>query len=801
MSNISIYASHDSSICVSTGPGEYKIYEMERLLKERYCRINNREDFKESLEMVKEIIKKDCGIDSFEKCYYGQFFAGKEVEQKGIFSNIFGVTEFEEIGHHLSHAATALYQSDFDKCLILSFDGGGHDADGVSFFNIFIADKSKNEITRLSKVKLDLGNPYSLLAEPISEVRKGNFLSYAGKVMGLTAYGKVRLELVENMKKFYRTQVFTGSRGQLLQFGKTIGLDFNQNTLSGETGYDLAATSQHVFEELALEQLLPFVEKYKLPVCVTGGCALNVLFNQRLKDELPVDVFVPPNPNDCGLSLGNMLLKEPPKGKIKITYSGFNILDIDRLPEYAIKYNAKKVKIGDLVPLLKSGKIIGVVRGGSECGPRALGNRSILCDPSYENMKDTLNKKVKFREWFRPFAPITREEDISEYFNFKGESTYMTYAPEVVEKHKNDLMSITHKDGTARVQTVTREQNSFIYDLLTEFKKEDKIGVLLNTSFNIKGRPILTTIEDAIYNLENTNMDYVLIEDFLFKKKNMKYIITAKNIREKVHITNPVLRTEICTELIMPRLKLMELLNTGKITRHDTIVTRIDRKCLYENIFDNVIDWEDYLKTKGEIDNKNIIDLASQILSLDKTLPYKPFYRRFEEDKNEILNINLSDLSNFDIENPYICLLVRKTPNHAEKNLDDNYWSNFINKFTEETKGKYNVFIFGQGVSNLSESKNVFYIDKFQDWCSIMNKENCKHLISTISGGVYPIFFTGHKDCKMTIIDNTKTVKLHSESPSFYHECINFTGIKKEILEYAPNAEELTKKITRDGNI
>lgn len=516
--SISIYASHDSSICISTGPGEYKIFEFERLLKERYCRVNIRDDFESTLVAIRDIIKEKYGIESFDKCYFGQFLAEKKEEQINMFSKIFGPKEFDEVGHHLSHAATALYQSDFDKCLIVSFDGGGFDDDGVSTFNVFLGDKKKKEITRLKKINLDLGNPYSLMAVPVSEVRKGNFLSYAGKIMGLTAYGNVREEWVDSMKHFYRTQVFTGSHGQLHAFGNNIGINLQQDALSGQDSYDLAATSQFVFEELALEQIMPFIQDYGLPVCVTGGCALNVLFNQRLRDEIEYPVFVPPNPNDCGLSLGHLLLREPPEGKITVTYSGFDILDIDKLPEYAIKYNAKKVGVKDLVPLLKGGKIIGVVRGGSECGPRALGNRSILCDPSYDNMKDILNKKVKFREWFRPFAPITMEEHVEEYFHFSGESTYMTYAPRVKENYQKELLSITHEDGTARVQTVTREQNKFIYDLLSEFKKEQGIGVLLNTSFNIKGKPILTTIEDAIYNLENTEMDYVLVEDFLFAK-------------------------------------------------------------------------------------------------------------------------------------------------------------------------------------------------------------------------------------------------------------------------------------------
>ena len=164
------------------------------------------------------------------------------------------------------------------------------------------------------------------------------------------------------------------------------------------------------------------------------------------------------------------------------------------------------------------GKIIGVVRGNSEHGPRALGNRSILCYPIYSEMKDILNKKVKNREWYRPFAPVVRLEDVDKYFDFSGESRWMSFCPTVKKEYSELLTSITHVDGTARIQTVTREQNEWLYNLLTKLSEKTGIGVLLNTSFNVDGKPILSKYSDAIHVFETTQMDGLILNNFYRKK-------------------------------------------------------------------------------------------------------------------------------------------------------------------------------------------------------------------------------------------------------------------------------------------
>jgi carbamoyltransferase len=273
------------------------------------------------------------------------------------------------------------------------------------------------------------------------------------------------------------------------------------------------------FENVFIENIMGFISKYpNLPIILVGGCALNIILNTRLKKELNRDIFVPPNPNDCGIASGLILNYLKPNEPVDLTYSGVNVLDEDLLMNYVEDSWMKQLNISEVINDLVSGKIIGVVRGNSEHGPRALGNRSIICYPIFRGMKDILNQKVKNREWYRPFAPVVRLEDVSKYFDFSGESRWMSFCPKVRDEWREKLSSITHVDGTARVQTVTREQNEWLYDLLTELDKKTGIGVLLNTSFNVNGKPILSKYSDAINVYQNSNMDCLILENFYRKK-------------------------------------------------------------------------------------------------------------------------------------------------------------------------------------------------------------------------------------------------------------------------------------------
>jgi carbamoyltransferase len=324
------------------------------------------------------------------------------------------------------------------------------------------------------------------------------------------------------MKEYYLAKPDGNNYLGLLKIlSEKTGLVFDKsNRLEGQEAWDLAKTSQIAFEEITLELIKPFLDEYpNIPLIMVGGCALNILFNTRLKEELDRPVFVPPNPNDCGIASGLLLSKMKPERAIDLTYAGIPILDEENLWS-VLEHNwrSEPLNIDNLVDFIISGKIVGVARGNSEHGPRALGNRSIICDPTKPDMKDILNAKVKHREWYRPFAPVVRLEDVSKYFEFEGESRWMGFCPKVREEWRETLVSITHVDGTARVQTVTKEQNPWLYDLLTKFEEKTGVGVLLNTSFNVDGKPILSTLRDALEVYNKTELDALVLQNYFIRK-------------------------------------------------------------------------------------------------------------------------------------------------------------------------------------------------------------------------------------------------------------------------------------------
>jgi len=405
--------------------------------------------------------------------------------------------------------------------LIISFDGGGNDG----FFNVYLA-KDRNNIELLDKYNLDLGFPYMSFGDYLGDIRKepalniGN-LVYAGKIMGLCSYGNVNEEWLPHFENYYRKKPDgLNYRDYLKDLGKETGLVFDiNNRITGQTAWDLSKTSQIAFENVFMEMAQPFLDKYpNLPLITVGGCALNILLNTKLEKTLDRDVFVPPNPNDCGIAAGMILNHIKPKTAIDLTYAGTKVLDKHTLMSHVEERRAKELDIKTLSQDLSDGRIVGVVRGTSEHGPRALGNRSIICNPAYPDMKDILNAKVKNREWYRPFAPVNRLEDVEKYFNFSGESKWMSFCPTVKKEWREKLTSITHVDGTARVQTVTYEQNPWLYNLIGEFEKISGIGVLLNTSFNVNGKPILSRYTDALQVYDKTKMDGLVLSDYYFKK-------------------------------------------------------------------------------------------------------------------------------------------------------------------------------------------------------------------------------------------------------------------------------------------
>ena len=512
---VSIFAGHDANISFyNAKTNKYYTIEIERLVQKRYFRLhvdNDPQYQKEILEQCRDIAESEWGI---ENDYEAVLISSDGFVQTDP-REIFNTEQIKTVArHHETHAAATFYQSPFKEALIVSYDGGGDDG----HFNVYSANNMG--VRFLNRIDSDFGGGYLLCGSLVREVgeKSRHQLALAGKLMGLCGYGKVIPEFVPAFEEFFFDRDYeklsNWTNLPLKNVKKPWKDPLTNWAFEGQYAYDIAATAQEGFENAFFEVL----DRYdpNIPLCLCGGAALNVLVNEKIKEKYDRPLYVPPNPHDGGLSLGHLFMYREPTERVDITYSGLPLLDRNKLPEYIEKYNAKKVNKKEIAEIIKDGKIIGLVYGDSEVGPRALGNRSIVCDPNIADMKDILNSKVKFREWYRPFAPFCKKEDAHKYFdspNFDN-LEYMSYAPKV---KVDTLPSITHVDGTARLQTVTEESHSHFYELLTEFGKISETNVLLNTSFNIRGYPILSTIKDALYALENTEMDYVVIEDYLFE--------------------------------------------------------------------------------------------------------------------------------------------------------------------------------------------------------------------------------------------------------------------------------------------
>jgi carbamoyltransferase len=512
---IALNGSHDCSFTFVDADGNLRIYEYERFTRKRYCAFSkafdhvlygsNDQDRDRFIKFLKTRLK-DTDI---RHILYHDLFPQDFDYLRSQFPNV----EFVYCNHHESHAYSSVHGSGMDRCLILSIDGGGHDNGQLTMTNLFMYENG--QLRLLDKPGIDFGTPYRFSSFYISEIPSpgDGDLSESGKFMGLSAYGRVRQEWVAPFRSFY-------GHINLHRLSHDLGLPHQRKSLQGQAAWDLAATSQKVFEDLLFEYITPFIETHRADVIVTGGCGLNVLFNQKLYSYLKdrgMRIYVPPNPNDCGLSYGMWISRFRDEGKGEMVFSGMEVLDPGNLPRLGIGRRSEILDLNSVLSGLREGMIYGVVDGNSEVGPRALGHRSIICNPAIGDMKDILNMKVKFREWFRPFAPVCLAEDKDKYFIDASDSPYMSYAPEVRHEYRALLPAITHVDGSSRLQTV--QGHGLFGDILRAMKENGMVPVLLNTSFNIKGRPILTTIEDAFQVLDETQLDALIYEGRVYYKK------------------------------------------------------------------------------------------------------------------------------------------------------------------------------------------------------------------------------------------------------------------------------------------
>ncbi len=466
--------------------------------------------------------------------------------------------------HHISHAASSYYSSPFNESTIITIDGIG---DGIT---TSIGIGKNNEIKILKEIYFphSLGLLYSAFTAFLGfEINDGEY-----KVMGMAPYGKPKyVEKVKKLIKLYsdgsfelnmdyfefhysttrtynkkfeelfgkprepNSKFFTSSTPYPSYFGKKPS-NYEQLCKENEYYADIAASVQAVLEEAMINLANAAYKETGIDrLCLAGGVALNSVANYKIFKNTPFkEIYIQPAATDAGGALGcafyvyNKLSNNPRRFVMEHVYWGeqYNESEIKKyLEENNIKYTYEKdEKLTDIVvDEISKGEVVGWFQGRFEWGPRALGNRSILADPRRQDMKDIVNTKIKFREPYRPFAPSVLLEKTEEYFDIKQPQKhyplrFMLYVVDVKENKREIIPAVTHVDGTGRIQTVSKDTNPKYYNLIKKFEEATGVPVILNTSFNLKGEPIVNSPEDAIKTFYKSEMDTLILENFIVKK-------------------------------------------------------------------------------------------------------------------------------------------------------------------------------------------------------------------------------------------------------------------------------------------
>ena len=462
--------------------------------------------------------------------------------------------------HHLSHAASAFFPSPFNKAAVLCLDGVGE----WSSSTVWIGEN--NNLT--PKWEIHFPHSLGLLYSAFTYFTGFKVNSGEYKLMGLAPYGEPKYYdlILENLIDLKEDGTF---KLDMSYFNYAVGLTmtskkfnklFNSEPRKPEEALtqhqmDIAASIQKVTEEVVIRLCKTIKKEFDVDyLCLAGGVALNCVANGKLlRSNIFKDIWIQPAAGDAGGALGaaqsvwyqylnNSRTPDSPDS-MRGSYLG-STFDDQEIKKVLDSYDAKYEIIQDdqyenkVANILADGKVVGWMQGAMEFGPRALGSRSILGDPRNEEMQTTMNLKIKYRESFRPFAPIILDDEVNNFFEHAGSSPYMLIVADIKKELRKELddkqkqlfgidklkiprstlPAITHVDYSARLQTVHNDTNPKMHKLLKEFKKVTDCPVLVNTSFNVRGEPIVNTPEDAYRCFMRTEMDYLAIGGFLLNK-------------------------------------------------------------------------------------------------------------------------------------------------------------------------------------------------------------------------------------------------------------------------------------------
>ncbi len=425
--------------------------------------------------------------------------------------------KWEFIPHHIAHAASAYYVSGFEKANIISLDGNGEDDCGL------LAKGTPTGIEPIQKLSLEdsIGELFGTCTD-ILGFRKH---SDEGKTMGLAAFGTPRYlkEVVQ-----FQNGAFTLKKGYANELWREFGPRRPQNEELNTRHKDLAASVQSLTEQVGVHLAQGLKNKTQSAnFCLAGGVALNCDMNaQILLKGVAEQIYVQPAAHDAGTALGAAMEVYVRRGgrvnfvmdhaSLGPEYTNEEIEHV--LRESKLEYQHHKNIEEIAADKLKEGKILGWFQGRMEWGPRALGNRSILANPAIPQMKEKVNREVKHRENWRPFAPAILAEEAHHYVEGAYPSPFMLLFFHVFKEKQKDLAAGIHVDGTARVQTVTQKANPPFYRLLQEMKKKTGVPSVVNTSFNDKGEPIVMTPRDAVRTFFSTGLDHLVIGNYILTK-------------------------------------------------------------------------------------------------------------------------------------------------------------------------------------------------------------------------------------------------------------------------------------------
>jgi len=442
--------------------------------------------------------------------------------------------------HHMSHAAHTFFTSPFDEAAILTVDGVGE----WSTTSFGSAENTSIKLTNDIRWPHSIGMFYSAFTYFLGfKVNEGEY-----KLMGLSSYGKPKYydlilnEILDvkndgslhlNLKYFAFTydKVMTNQK-----FAELFDIPpRKEDSKAEQIHYDIGASAQKVLEEIMLRMVNHVHKKTGMKnLCLGGGVALNGVANYRIIKEGPFEnVHIPPSPGDGGSAIGcaqysyfchakNKRRREHNVERIQNniyvgpSYSNDEIKSFLDTNKIQYKFLATDLLLKTTAKLISEGNIVGWFQGKMEWGPRTLGNRSILADPRDPKMKDILNEKIKHRELFRPFAPSILEEYVSEYFELDIPSPYMLLVAKIKKPEK--IPAVTHVDGTGRLQTVSKHVNSLYHSLINEFYKITDVPVVINTSMNVRGEPIVNTPEQAHAMILKTEMDYIMMGNYMIQR-------------------------------------------------------------------------------------------------------------------------------------------------------------------------------------------------------------------------------------------------------------------------------------------